>query len=268
MEDSVKELEVAEPIEVEEVSTNEKDSDEVEFTDSSNNEENSNIVDDGNEESNDTELNSKETSKESVKQAQSKEENAKFAKQRREKEERDKEIQDAYKRGKLEAFKGKMNPFTNTPIKDETDIEMYEAMCKLESEGKDPLSDYAEYVANEKREKIKQDQKEKEIQEQAKKDVEEFTLKYPKINLSELLEDETFKDYIEGKNKSLVTLYDNFLKLQNKFRTDSMKQAENAIANTISTPGSLNNQSTNTVDYASMSREEFLKIVEQVKNGE
>ncbi len=267
MEDSVKELEVAEPNEVEEASTK-VDSDEVNFTDSSNNEENLNAVDDGNEESQNQESNSNETSKENLKQTQSKEENAKFAKQRRQKEERDKEIQDAFKRGKLEAFKGKMNPFTNTPIKDETDIEMYEAMCKLEQEGKDPLSDYAEYIANEKREMIKKSQREKEIQEQAKKDVEEFNEKYPKINLSELLEDEIFKDYIEGKNKSLVTLYENYQKLQNKFRTDSMKQAENAIANAISTPGSLNNQSTNVVDYNNMSREEFLKEVERVKNGE
>ena len=263
MEDSAKNLEVAEPNEVEEVSTVEE-SEEVEFTDSSNNDGNSNIVDEGTEELKDNESDSNEK----VKQTQTKEENAKFAKQRREKEERDKEIQDAYKKGRLEALKGKMNPFTNTPIKDEADIEMYEAMCKLEAEGKDAISDYAEYIANEKREKAKRDQRDQEIQEQAKKDVEEFNLKYPKINLTELLEDETFKDYCEGKNKSLVTLYDNFLKLQNKFRTDSMKQAENAIANTISTPGSLNNQSTNTVDYASMSREEFLKVVEQVKNGE
>lgn len=260
MEDSAKNLEVAEPNEVEEVST-EEESEEVEFTDSSNNEENSNNEDEEQEELKDQEADSKEKVK------QTKEENAKFAKQRREKEIRDKEIQDAYKKGRLEALKGKMNPFTNTPIKDEADIEMYEAMCKLEAEGKDAISDYAEYIANEKREKLKRDQRDQEIQEQAKKDVEEFNQKYPKINLTELLDDETFKDYCEGKNKSLVTLYDSFLKLQNKFRTESMKQAENAIANTISTPGSLNGQSTNTIDYASMSRDEFLKIVEQVKNG-
>lgn len=267
MEDSVKDLEVAEPNVVEEESTDidSEDSESYEFTDSSSNEENSNTteedVEDENEESNEEEANTK------TKQVQSKEENAKFAKQRREKEIRDKEIQDAYKKGRLEALKGKMNPFTNTPIKDEADIEMYEAMCKLEAEGKDAISDYAEYIANEKRENAKRQQRDLEIQEQAKKDVEEFTSKYPKINLTELLEDETFKDYCEGKNKSLINLYDSYLKLQNKFRTDSMKQAENAIANTISTPGSLNNQSTNTVDYASMSREDFLKEVERIKNG-
>ena len=145
---------------------------------------------------------------------------------------------------------------------------MYEAMSKLEAEGKDPINDFAEYIANEKREQQQREQRNREIQEQAEKDVEEFHNKYPKVNLTELLDDESFSDYIDGKNnKPLVTLYENYLKLQNKFRTDSMKQAENAIANTISTPGSLNNQSTNTIDYENMSREEFLKVVEKVKNG-
>ena len=62
MEDSVKELEVAEPNEVEEASTK-VDSDEVNFTDSSNNEENLNAVDDGNEESQNQESHSNATSK-------------------------------------------------------------------------------------------------------------------------------------------------------------------------------------------------------------
>lgn len=263
MEESVKELEAATPTDVENESTNDV-TEEVEFTDSSSNEDSQNI-DEGTNESIEEES---EEQPEEAKQKQSKEDNAKFAKQRREKEEREKELQEAYKKGKLAAFKGKVNPFTQTPIEDETDMEIYEAMCKLESDGKNPIEDYAEYVANEKREKIKREKKDKEIQEQAKKDVEEFVNKYPKINLTELLKDEVFNDYIEGKNKSLVTLYENYQKLQNKFRTDSMKQAENAIANTISTPGSLNNQSTNVVDYANMSREDFLKEVERVKNGE
>ena len=47
-----------------------------------------------------------------------------------------------------------------------------------------------------------------------------------------------------------------------------MKQAENAIANTISTPGSLSKQSTNVIDYETMSREEFLKELAKAKNGE
>lgn len=263
MEESAKELEVAIPTDVEEGSTNEV-TEEVEFTDSSN--EDSQDVEELSDESTEKELEEKEQVE--AKKVQSKEDNAKFAKQRRESEERDKEIKEAYKQGKLSAFKGKTNPYTQTIIKDETDIEMYEAMCKLEAEGKNPIENYFEYVANEKREQIKKEQRNKEIQDQAKQDVEEFNNKYPKINLSELLEDETFKDYIDGKNKPLVTLYENYQKLQNKFRTDSMKQAENTIANAISTPGSLNNQSTNVIDYANMSTEDFLKVVEKVKNGE
>lgn len=259
-ENSVKELEVAEPIDVEGEST-EIDSDEdVEFTDTSSNDENSGDTEDNN----NSESNEEKTS---TKKEQSKEERANFAQKRREKEEREKAIQEAYKKGRIEAFKGRMNPFTNTIMQDEADIEIYEAMCKLESEGKDPIADYANYTADKRREESRERERQKEIEEKAKKDVEDFVDKYPKVNLSELLEDPIFKDYIEGKSKPLVELYDNFVELKNKFRSESIKQAEQTIANTISTPGSLNNQSSNTIDYASMSREEFLKEVERVKNG-
>ena len=259
-EDSAKELEVADPIEVEEESTITNSDEEMVFTDTSSNNESSDNTEEDN--TSDSEENT------TTKKEQSKEERANYAQKRREKEEREKAIQDAYKKGRLEAFKGRMNPFTNTVMQDETDIEIYENMCKLESEGKDPIVDYAMYTADKKREETRERERQNEIEQKAKKDVEDFINKYPKINLGELLEDAVFKDYIEGKTKPLVELYDNFIELKNKFRTESIKQAEQTIANSISTPGSLNNQSSNIVDYASMSREEFLKEVERVKNGE
>lgn len=266
MPESEKELEVAETTNVEEVSTN-TDNEEVEFTDSTNVGEEVDNTDDSAEESNNDTSSESDNQPEEAKKVQSKEDNAKFAKERREREKHDKEIQEAYKKGRLDSLKGKLNPYTNTVINDEADIEMYEAMYKLESENKDPINDYAEYVANERREQRQRETRDREIQEQAQKDVEEFSKKYPKVNLTELLEDENFSDYIEGKNKPLVVLYEGYQKLQNKFRTDSMNQARNAVANTISTPGSLNNQSVNVVDYNNMSREDFLKEVERVKNG-
>lgn len=259
-EQNEKNLEVVEPNNVEEESTN---SEEMEFTDSSNTTEINSNTD--NNDSTDSETDNQQ---EVAKKVQSKEDNAKFARERREREKHDNEIKEAYKKGRLEAFKGKLNPFTNTEMKDEEDVEVYEAMMKLDAEGKDPISDFSDYIANERREKRQAEIKDKEMREQAEKDVQEFTEKYPKVNLTELLNDENFSDYIEGKRKPLVTLYENYQKLQNKFRTESMKQAENAIANTISTPGSLNSQSARGVDYANMSKEEFQKVVEKVKNGD
>ena len=263
-ENSAKELGVAAPIEAEEESAINDSNEEMTFTDTSNN------IDDSNEnETQSNEISSEvESSKKDNKSIQTKEERATFAQKRREREEREKAIQDAYKKGRLEAFKGRVNPFTQTVMQDEADIEVYEAMCKLEAEGKDPISDYAIYAADKRREESREKERQKEIEENAKKDVEDFINKYPKVDLNELLADPLFKDYIEGKSKSLVELYDNFNELKSKFRAESIKQAEQTIANAISTPGSLNNYSSNTIDYASMSREEFLKEVERVKNGD
>ena len=160
-----------------------------------------------------------------------------------------------------------MNPFTQTIINDEKDVEVLENMYKLSEAGKDPVADYYLYVADKQREEEKEKEKREEIEKRAKKDVEGFMDKYPNINLTELLENETFKDYSEGKNKSLTEIYENYLKLKNFFRTEAINQASQTISNAISTPGSLSNQTQHTVDYNSMSTEEFLKEVEKVKNG-
>jgi len=262
-ENSAKELEVADPIEVEEETT-ELDSEEQVFTDTSDNEgvdDQENLEDTSNNEES-------KKKKPDVVKIQSKEDRTKHAQERRKKEEYEKALQESYKKGRLEAYKGRMNPYTQTIIQDDVDVEVYESMCKLESEGKDPITDYAMYAADKRREEARERERQTEIETKAKKDVEDFVNKYPKIDLNNLLSDPIFKDYIEGKTKSLVELYENFSELKNKFRTESIKQAEQTIANSISTPGSLNNQASNTIDYEKMSREDFLKEIERVKNGE
>lgn len=260
--ESVKELDVAEPIEVEEESTNELDNSnsnevEEEFTDTT--------VNTDNQQTDEKILKNDDSSEQ--KHVQSKDERAKYAQARRTKEKEDKRIQEAYQKGKLEAFKGKMNPFTNQIIEDSKDVEVYENMYKLSQEGKDPIADYAGYIAQKEREKERESARQKEIEEKASKDLEEFTSKYPNVNLNDLFNDENFSDYMEGKNKSITEIYEKYTKLKNSFRTESINQAKQAIANTKATPGSLNNISDNNIDYEKMSREDFLKEVERVKNG-
>lgn len=258
--ESEKELDVAEPTDVEEETTNtttenEEDENDMTFEDS-----------DSNQESEDSEPEEKSSKR------QSSEDNSKYAAARRKAEEefesKVKSREDeAYKRGRLDAYKGKINPYTNTEIKDITDVEVYEDMYKLSEEGKDPLKDYASYAADKRREETRIKQERQERETKAQQEIEDFSKKYPDVNISALFKDEVFMDYADGKNKSLIDVYESFNKLKNSFRNQGIKTAKKTIANNISSPGSLGNSSDNFIDYENMSREEFLKEVEKVKEG-
>lgn len=258
--ESEKELDVADPTEVEEETTD---------TTTENDDENDVTFDDS--ESNQESENSEEEEKSSS-EKQSSEDNSKYAAARRKAEEefesKVKSREDeAYKRGRLDAYKGKINPYTNTEIKDITDVEVYEDMYKISEEGKDPLKDYASYAADKRREETRLKQERQERESKAQQEIEEFSKKYPDVNISSLFKDEVFMDYADGKNKSLIDVYESFNKMKNSFRNQGIKTAKKAIANNISSPGSLGNSSDNFIDYENMSREEFLKEVEKVKEG-
>lgn len=275
--ESEKELVVAEPIDTEEEAVDE--SDEMEFSDTEESEEKDNQAEDESNNDSEEENENKEsdeaqedkTGKEKS-NVLSKEERAMFAKARRtvEKsvEKKHKEALDkAYERGRLEAYKGKINPYTNTQIKDLTDVEVYEDMFKIAEEGGDPLKDYASYYADKKREEARIKQEESARQAKAEKDIDEFQKKYPDVNLNDLFNDKNFLDYAEGKDKSLVDVYDSYNKFVTSFRNKGIETAKKTIANSVSSPGSLSNGSETIVDYATMPKEEFEKLVARVKDG-
>ena len=261
MEDSEKMLEVAEPTMEETETTATTPEENVET-----NEESFEFTETTETEVTETQV---EETKEEVKEVQSKEENSKYAQARRKAEaEMEAKVKEAYQKGRMESFIGKLNPYTNTPINDETDIQVYENMYALDKQGKDPVADYASYVADKQRQELKEKQEKEKLQQEAENDIAEFTEKYPDVNLSELLENETFKDYIEGKRKPLTTLYENYKKMENSFRNKAVDVAKQTIANSQATPGSLNSGAEVNVDYSTMSDSEFERILNAVKNGE
>lgn len=263
-EDSEKTLEIADPVESENISNTQEQenldnepSEDVEFEDYNG--------------SNDTEENSDEELSNSsiVKKTQTDEENAKYAAKRREHEQDIKfKIDEAYKKGQLAAYKGKINPYTKTEIKDEYDIRVYENMYELDKAGKNPVEDYASYIADKEREEELRKIKEEELQSKARKDIEDFQAEYPNVDLQELLEDEMFKDYLEGKNKPLKEIYSSYVKMQNQFRNSAINVAKQTIANSNATPGSLSGGSELKMNYETMSSEEFNKYVQKVINGD
>lgn len=274
--ESGKELTVAESIDAEEESVEE--SEEMEFSDSEESQGEDKV------EENDTETASVEESEEEPKDEEndskekrgsktlSKEERAMYAKVRKvvEKsvdEKHKKALDRAYERGRLEAYKGKINPFTGTKIADLTDAEVYEDMYKISESGGDPLKDYASYIADKRREDARINKEQEERQTKAQNEVDDFNNKYPNVNLTELLNDEQFIDYAEGKNKSLTEVYESYKKFTTAFRNKGVEIAKKTIANKISSPGSVSSNSETVVDYATMSKEEFEKVVSRVKDG-
>ena len=253
--ESGKELEVADLTEVEENSTESVVTDDVQDA-QTNSEENADTSSKENEEKNSSK--------------QSDDENAKYAKARRKAEqEAETKSQEAYKRGleegRLNAYKGKINPWTNQVIQDLEDLQVYEEMQALEDAGKNPVEDYGSYIAEKNRKAAQEKLIKEQNEKKAKQDIEEFNQKYPNVNLTNLLNDEIFKDYVEGKNKSLCELYDSYTKMQKAFRNKGIDTAKQTIANSMSSPGGLSSGAETVIDYESMSREDFLKEVEKVK---
>lgn len=105
----------------------------------------------------------------SAKQSQS--QNAKYAQMRREAEAKakaEKERNEAYRSGLREGIK--VNPYTEQPLTDDYDLEVYEIQKELDSKGLDPVKELPRELARRRRETA---QKEKADQEAKKKAEEE-----------------------------------------------------------------------------------------------
>ena len=92
-------------------------------------------------------------------------------------------------------------------------------MKKLDDEGKDPVNDFPAFYASKQRQTQTAEREKAEQEEKAKKDVEDFFKNNSDVS-RDLLKDEDFLDYAEGKfgNKSLQDIYSGYMKLQTKLK--------------------------------------------------
>lgn len=220
---------------------------------------------------------------------QSKEENHKWAEIRRAEKakleeekakeaERKKVEEQSYNKGLLAALDGK-NPFTEKEIKDEDDIEELKTMQEMVKKGLDPITDFHEYVKEKKREERKQQEilkkqeeetviKEKELEEKAINDVKEFNTKYKSINIDELLKNERFVDYSDGKlgNKSLIEIYEGFIRFEKKIEETAEEIALKKEARRQSSVGSLKGNANQEEGLLSMEQIKAMSDKEKVAN--
>lgn len=155
-----------------------------------------------------------------------KEQRAEFARKRREKEAAEKAEKERLAREerlkkeaatKAELDLVKTNPFTEEPITDEYDLEVYKIQKKLEAEGKDPIKDLPKALAKREREqglaRQKEIQDKEVIDKQLKEEIADLRKKYPEVNTRDLGGDPLFLEISEEKGGrwTMTELYEEYL---------------------------------------------------------
>jgi len=174
--------------------------------------------------------------------AQQKEKDAEFARRRREEERvkalEQRELDTAIK------ITGGVNPFTNEKIEDRADLEEFYLMKEIEKEGGDPLADFAKKLKLKRKEEQGKGKEVKMTEDQAKEDWHQFSLAHPEIKLNDLMADEDFLDYADGKigNRPLAQIYDAYAKKWlgkkdgKKEEKTIVKQSPGSLGQTVTTP--------------------------------
>lgn len=225
---------------------------------------------------------SKEKEDEAAKKAEEqKKKNAEYAKKRREQEEaerkkREEEIRVKTKR-EVELGIYKKNPYTDEPIVDEDDLEVYKTMKQLEEEGLNPIEDYpkrsAELARKRRAEEKEKAKKEAEEKEYFAKDIAEFKANHPDVDLKELAKDEEYLKFAEGKTKRWTTteIYEAYMDKKEKSKKEKQEKEDDAKAEeqakkSTKTPTTTHGKNSKTVDTSKMTDEEFIAYFEKKYN--
>ena len=193
----------------------------------------------GFDDSNDSDKGSEE--KGAKKEAQTKEQNAENARRRRDAE-REKEKRKLRNDTIIDTLGGK-NPYTGEDMTDDLDVEEYLIMKEIEKNGGDPVSDYQKVRKQKDREAVAKADQATKSAEWYRSDREAFAKAYPDVNLSDLIADEDFREWSEGKigQKPLSEIYRGFIGFKSKFEERAKDIAAQKLANKNASPGSLHN---------------------------
>ena len=195
--------------------------------------------------------------------AQNNSENARRRREAERQAELDKARKAARNQAIIDALDGK-NPYSGEDIKDSADVEEYLIMKEIKKNGGDPIADYAKHVKTKEREIAAQKAKNDADAEWYRKDRENFAAKHPDINISELIKDEHFNKYANGKvgEMPLSDIYEGYIgmveELRAKAEKNANKKAQQQLANAKASPGSLS--SADTGDSGFYTREQVLKM--------
>lgn len=174
---------------------------------------------------------------------------AEHARKRRAYEKRQAELKEAELRAArdsaaIEILGGK-NPYTGGEIKDSADVEEFFTMRAIEKQGGDPVSDFAKFHKQKQRDAAEAEKAKADDDAYVQSDLAAFRKAYPDVDIKELLEDERFVDYADGKIEKkvpLLKIYEGYSKLvgdtEKSAKTAAERAAAQALANHNSSAGS------------------------------
>lgn len=180
-------------------------------------------------------------------------ENAEAARKRREAE-TERKIKEATTKAVIEALGG-VNPFTQKPMKDAQDVEQFRTQQRLKAEGKDPVADYPDAVAEQQRQAASAEAERARADEWVRQDREDFMAKNPGIDLNALVSNQSFRRFAEGKLgvKPLSDIYADYNALVAEIggaaREEVKAAAAQAIANGKASAGSQNGKTAQETFY-------------------
>lgn len=187
---------------------------------------------------------------------------------RREKERQEAE-EKAYQKGKLEAFKGIINPFTNEEINDELDAEEYRIMLQIQKKGGDPIADYSAELKSNEREVHEKREKETIQADFMAKDCNEFIASHPDLDIAKLFGDKKFVRFSEKRlgKESMASIYEDWLYIAGEFEQTTQEKAKKIAAKAASSPGRLGGETSTKVSYEDMADADFDKKLAAVLSG-
>lgn len=209
--------------------------------------------------------------------------NREKAKQRREK--REKELHNSYLKG-VKTATGEINPYTNTKMETDEDVQDYLDMKEMESEGLDPTDsrDYIKFMRDkqkvreeEARKLAEENQRKEESNNKFQKELMEFKTKYSNVDIVNLVNNDSMWGNLIipqiERGKTLTEAYESVNNLINKSineRVDTLadEKAKKQVQNQFASVGSQTigeDMQNKEVDIWAMSNEEFREY--QKKRG-
>ena len=171
------------------------------------------------------------------------------AAQRRREAEKQKELRAERVKTIIETLNG-INPYTDEPMKDEIDVAEYEAMREIEKKGGDPIGDLRRSSKEKQRNDAQEQQKKAEKDAFYAKDAADFRAAYPDVDLRELIANEKFAIFAEGKvgNMPLKKIYEGYLSFSGEKETNqkATQIAKQMLANKKASPGALSDSADTT----------------------
>ena len=126
-------------------------------------------------------------------------------------------------------------------MKDAEDVREFQRMQEIEKSGGDPVADYSKHQKE--RERAEREQAQKDEQQNAwyEKDRADFARKYPDVELAALIDDESFRDFADGKvgRVPLSEIYERYLAMTGNIEEAAKRSAAQTLANAKASPGAL-----------------------------